>query len=206
MDMDLKRLPRNLLYVEYRLLRLPLTLFEVATGRGEGAAVQGTGQEASRGLIEDLFGRVKQFAGIVMGDNRLTAEGQLQQAKGEELREAAAKDVVASRQRQAAAQEFAAEQRHLAAERAQVERQKVQEENELDGRRRAEKARVDEQTRARKAASRQATKAEQAAVDRQAAQVVRKRASRTAAAGAQKSAAAQARAEAQRLEKVRKSS
>jgi uncharacterized protein YjbJ (UPF0337 family) len=204
--MDLKQLPRNVLYVEYRLLRLPLTLFEVATGRGEGAAVQGTGQEASRGLVEDVVGRVKQFAGIVLGDNHLAAEGQLQQAKGEELREAAAKDVVASRQRQAAAKEYAADQRQLTAERTKVEREKAQQENELEQRRRAEKARVDEQAKARKAAARQAAKAEQAAVDRQAAQVARKRASRTATAGAQKSAAAQARAEAQRLEKLRKSS
>src|SRR5438270_5496354 len=98
--MDLKQLPRNVLHIEYRLLRLPLTLFETITGNGPEQTAQGTGQEASRGLVEDVIGRAKQFAGIVMGDNRLTAEGQLQQAKGDQLRDAAAQDLVAAQQRQ----------------------------------------------------------------------------------------------------------
>src|SRR4051794_39352912 len=108
--MDLKQLPRTVLHVEYRLLRLPLTLFETVTGRGEQAPVQGMGQEASRGLVEAIVGRARRLFGFVRAATPLPAEGQLQQAKGEELREAAAKDVVAGRQRQQAAQEYAAEQ------------------------------------------------------------------------------------------------
>ena len=117
--MDLKELPRTALHVQWRLLRLPLTVFETVTGKDDRTASR-TQAEARQGLVENVLGKAKEAVGIVMGDDRLTAAGQVQQAKGEELREAAANEAIARQQRERAEQEFAQEERELRRRKAEV--------------------------------------------------------------------------------------
>jgi uncharacterized protein YjbJ (UPF0337 family) len=200
--MDLKELPRTALHVQWRLIRLPLTIVETVSGSGQRTASRPQA-EARQGLVENVVGRTKELVGIVMGDDRLANEGQVQQAKGEELREAATAEAIADQQRRRAEQEFVEEERKLAQRRAEVEREEAAKEARIEQEKAARKAQVDRETEARKAAADRAAEVEHAQVDRKEAEVIQKRAAKVTKATQKQKAADAARTTAEVLEDAR---
>src|SRR5687768_15787570 len=62
----------------------------------------GPAEEARKGLLGSLAGKAKEVAGAVIGNDSLTAEGQLQQAEAHARKDAATKDAVAQAEAQEA--------------------------------------------------------------------------------------------------------
>ena len=203
--MDLKELPRTALHVQWRLLRLPLTAFETVTGRNERPASR-VQAEARQGFVENVVGRAKEVVGIVMGDDRLTAEGQIQQAKGEELRDAAASEAIAQQQRERAEREFAEQERKIRQRKAEVARQEAAEEARIEQEKAAAKAQVNREAAAKKTEAARRADVEAAQVDRQQAQAAGKRAAKVQKAAQKRKAADAARTTAEVLEDARTSS
>ena len=202
--MDLKELPRTALHVQWRLLRLPLTVFETVTGQDDRTASRPQA-EARQGLVENVVGKAKEVVGIVMGDDRLTTEGQVQQAKGEELREAATNEAIAQQQRQRAEQEFAQKERTIRQRKAEIARDEAAKEARIEQEKAAKKAQVNREAAARKAAAERTAEVQEAQVDRQQAQVAAKRASKVQKAAQKRKAADAARTTAEVLEDARTS-
>jgi uncharacterized protein YjbJ (UPF0337 family) len=202
--MDLRELPRTALHVQLRLLRLPLTIFETATGRGDGQRLSSRPQaEARQGLVDNVIGRAREVAGIVLGDDRLTAKGQVQQAKGEELREAAASEVIARQQRERAEAEFADRRRQVDRQRAEVDRKEAAEVARVERERAAKKADAEREAEARKEAAARTAEVERAKVARKQAKATQKRAAKSAGAARKRKAADAARQTAEVLEDTR---
>ena len=200
--MDLKELPRTALHVQWRLFRLPLTIVETVRGDHDNTASR-TEAEARQGLVENVVGKAKEVVGIVMGDDRLTTEGQVQQAKGEELREAATNEAIAQQQRERAEAEFAEKERKVRQRKAEIARDEAAKEARIEQEKAAAKAQVNREAAARKAAAERTAEVEQAQVDRQQAQVVAKRASKVQKATQKRKAADAARTTAEVLEDAR---
>lgn len=61
--------------------------------------------QARKGLIDSVKGKAKEVAGAIIGNDSLTAEGQLEQTQAQERREANSAEAVADAQAQRAAEE-----------------------------------------------------------------------------------------------------
>ena len=202
--MDLKELPRTAVHVQWRLFRLPLTVFETVTGKNQRPTSR-VQAEAREGFVENVAGRVKEVVGIVLGDDRLTAEGQVQQAKGEELREAAASDAIAQQQRQRAEKEFAEQERVIRQRKAEVAREEAAREAQIEQEKAAAKAQVNRDAAARKAEAERKAEVDRAKVQRQQAQVAAKRSAKVQKVSQKRKAADAARTTAEVLEDARTS-
>jgi hypothetical protein len=160
--MDLLSVPKSAARLSVRLLRLPLTTYEVFTQEraGDDAVVA-----AQQGLVAGAAGKLKQIAGVVLGDDTMVREGHLQQARAEEAQEAATNAAIAERKREKAQQEYAQRQAQLTDERVAVAAEEAQRKAELERERQERKAQADadidqrEQQAARAAQARKATAA-----------------------------------------------
>jgi hypothetical protein len=105
--------PRAILQLEWRLLRLPYTIFEAITARNEHP--QTRQEEARLAFLEDLMGRARGVAGFVMGDDDMIARGQIERAKAALRLEAVTRESIAELRERAADQKLR-EERDLAEE------------------------------------------------------------------------------------------
>src|SRR3954465_5436315 len=77
--------------------------------------------QARKGLIDSVKGKVKEVAGAVTGNDSLTAEGQLEQAQAKERKEANSVEALADAEAQRAAEEAREAEREGAEARIDVE-------------------------------------------------------------------------------------
>ena len=191
--MALSDIPRNAFQIQMRLLRLPLTTYETFT-------------KSDQPLADDLAGKAKEILGTVLGNRDMTDEGKLQQVKADQRREAEAREVIATKERQEANAEYAQRQQQLQQERERVARETAQREAKLEQERAAAKARVDQQIDQREEVVERQAEAKKATVARKATKAAQKRAVKVGAAAAQEAAAEDAKRAAATLENVRKNS
>jgi hypothetical protein len=103
--------PSALLQVQWRLLRLPYTIFEAIKARNEHP--QTRQEEARIAFLEDFMGRARGVAGFVMGDDDMIARGQIERAKAALRLEAVTHESIAEVRERAADQKLN-EERDLA--------------------------------------------------------------------------------------------
>lgn len=191
--MKLTALPRTALRIQWRLVRLPLTVFEVVTGDGpdQGAARKG------------LVGRTKQLVGVVLGDDAAVAEGALQEATANKEREAAANETVAATKRERAEEEFSSHRQLTEQRRAEVAAERAREKSRLEAERAQRKAEAEAEVRRRERTVEAAARAKKKKAASKRAQADRQRAQRTAAAAAREESAEELERKAETLARAR---
>ena len=114
--------------------------------------------QARKGLIDSVKGKVKEFAGAVTGNDSLTAEGQLEQTQAQERKEANSVEAVADAEAEQARAQAADAKLQGAQARIAVSAETAAVERSVEAQQEAQK-RVVEQTEAQRAAQ-QKTQAE----------------------------------------------
>lgn len=115
--------PKATLRVEWRLIRLPYTLYEALQRTNEGN--QSRDDDARRTFIEDLVGRVKGVAGLVMGNDEMIARGQVDRAKAALRLDGIVNESVANRRDQAADEKLAERKNELRAQKSEIAEQEA---------------------------------------------------------------------------------
>lgn len=199
--MNLLHLPASALRLQLRLLRLPLTTYEVLTHRDEPA--RSSSDVARKSLVAELLGRGKQIAGIVLGSDELLTEGRLEQAKADEQREAATNATIADAKRRRAEAEFSDQQRVLDEQREQTEREAAAHKARLEAERLDRKRAADEVAEQRKQAAARAAEQRKAKAAAKQLRAESERAADLQAAQRRERAAQEALAKAETLRKAR---
>ena len=202
--MEIQQLPRTMLRVQYRLLRLPLTVFEAVTNRGAFAGSGTKEDDTRRSLVENVIGKAKQVVGTVFDSDSLLAEGRLQEAKAEQQREAGTREAIAEQEESTAERRFRERQEDVQEERARVAEEAAAREAEIERDREAALSRVEEEVADREAAEKRRTRARKTTVDHRATAARHERDEKKAGSARKKGAAAEARARAEELEKAQR--
>lgn len=111
--------------------------------------------EARKGLFDSMKGKAKEFAGAVIGNDSLTAEGQLDQAQAQNRKEANSVEAVADAEADQARAEAVDDKQELAHERFAVASEAAAKEKSVQADQAAQKRAV-EQAKARDAATQEA--------------------------------------------------
>jgi hypothetical protein len=202
--MDLLRVPKTAARVSFRLVRLPLTTYEVFTQADEEPV--DAADAARQGLVVGTVGKVKQIAGIVLGDESLVRQGQLAEARAEEAQEAATNAAVAERKRDKAQQEYAQRQAEVTDQRVEAAKEEAQRKAELERERQERKAAADDSIDLRADQVERAAEArKKAAAEKQRRAAAKKTATSVEAAQREK-AANEAQRKAKTLERARTAS
>jgi hypothetical protein len=161
--MDIKALPRKWLDLNLQVARVPLQVAEKVTGNTNGEAATWGPAIA----YESAEASVKQTVGTLLRDQTLLDDARLQRAKVSELKEAAARKMLAEQERAEADAELrekreqAEQQRRQAAEQAQRRKQ------ELEREKAAATRKVQEEAARKKSAARQAAAKKEQQVEQQ---------------------------------------
>lgn len=122
--MNASQFPKAVINLEWRLLRLPYTLFEAVKARS--VEPQTRQEEARRAFMEEFVGRAQGIAGFVMGDDDLIAQGQIERAKGALRMEALTSESIAELRERAADKALGEERAEASEQRRRVARQEAQ--------------------------------------------------------------------------------
>lgn len=201
--MDLKQLPRDLVDLELRALRLPLDVFRTVTARGGADGPQTSDEQTRQATFDEVVGRTKELAGAVLRQDALARQGHLQRAKADELRKAIARDALAEQQKVEADRELAEKRSEVQQERTQVARETTRRKAEVQRQKQAEKARVEQEFEQREAEVEARTGRKKALVDKAEASVKADRAAKVGEAAQHEQAADKAKATAEKLDRAR---
>lgn len=194
--------PKAILQVEWRLLRLPYTIFEAIKVRNDHP--QTRQEEARIAFLQDFMGRAKGLAGFVMGDDDMIARGQIERAKAALRLEAVTRESIAEVRERAADQKLSeergrAEQRRIRAAKLEASR-KERTLGEASNR----KAQIAARAAGQRGATQSTADARRAALEDAEARVQLEYAGRLRDSAAEERSAGLAKQDAQALEEARK--
>jgi uncharacterized protein YjbJ (UPF0337 family) len=159
-------------------------------------------EEVTKGAWEGVKGKVKQAVGSAIGNEKLIAAGELQQAQAEAHRQAATRQEDADRLRDQAAERFAAQEQALIDQRARTTEEEARRLAEVERERQLQDRAVDEDALARVRATHQRAEDSRRQIEQQEQRAAQEREDAGREAAKQRSAAGEARAAAADLDAI----
>ncbi len=114
---------RQIVVIPFRLMRAPFTVARQIRNMVNEPGVIG---QSRRAFVEELTGRAKAFAGLLLGDDRLITTGQNERTQAAERMSAVAEEAAADAMEREAAQKTATQINEAKNERIEAQRKKAQ--------------------------------------------------------------------------------